>query len=430
MRKLLVIASLFVLLLPGVAQAWDVDKSAQIPDVDKPALGGDPNDNSCWQAAAANILAAAGWGTDPLNLGTTQAKAENIYAQMNQAFGTANMGCADKAVNYWLYMFALNPNAAVPDYQPNASTYTDVTTRLKIPLVAADYNLLLTQLSNNEYVVVGFDTPPHCMTLTGGNRENAAPPGTNTTQSIWHDSDTDVGNGPDGINDDVYFNDFIHVNDTPAWDLAVNIGGPWHERIGQRYVVIAPGLSKPTYAMENYDVAYFWQMFNNEGTDTDGDGELDELAFRLAGTQAGVLGSPQWGAAPNQNILTVQNQEASDKRKEIWLLIDYTDATWDNPALIGGRTEDDIYIVDDEGKEYRNPVVTHQVNEGQLLYYWLLDDQPLWEQIVFPDDKYRLLTGDVKDWDLAMYCSEIPVPEPAGLVLIGMALLALRKRRS
>ena len=109
----------------------------------------------------------------------------------------------------------------------------------------------------------------------------------------------------------------------------------------------------------------------------------------------------------------------------------YTDAAGAPIA----RPEDDIYVVDDQGNEYKNPVVTHSTDEGQLSYYWILDDQPAWEKIVFPDDSYRLLgdkaDNDVKDWDLATYCNGVPpIPEPAGLGLIGLAALAWKRRRA
>ncbi len=447
MRKLVAVSLVLLIFACGAAQAaWVVDKSAQIPDVDKPGKGNNPNparpgDNSCWQAAASNVLAAAGWGRDPTGVNTKQLKAENIYAQLNADLGIVNFGCAHNAINYWLYTYALNPAAGV-DYQPGASNYTDVTVKTQFapPLGVAEYNLVLNQLGRGQYVVVGFDVPPHCMTLVGGNPDNAAPPGGQNTQSIWHDSDADVGNLPGGgVDDDVYFNDFLHLADTPAWDLAVNApGGPWHERIAQTYVVLCPGLKKPTYAMENYDAAFFMQ-------DTDKDGNWDP-GFRVAGTQAGVFGTPQWGGAGtnDENTITVQNQEISGKQKEIWLLIDYVDADWEldwaytDPAGAPlPRPEDDIYVVDDQGNEYKNPVVTHSTDEGQLSYYWILNDQPAWEKIVFPDDRYRLLgdkaDNDVKDWDLAVYCAQgdgMIIPEPAGLALMGLALLAWKRRRA
>lgn len=56
------------------------------------------NNNSCYLATAANVLAGAGYGT-----GTTlQARADSIYTQLINQFGTANGGWADTAVTWWL----------------------------------------------------------------------------------------------------------------------------------------------------------------------------------------------------------------------------------------------------------------------------------------------------------------------------------------
>jgi hypothetical protein len=64
-------------------------------DVDK---SGASNDNSCYAAAASNMLAGAGYG----NGATLQARAEDIYADMIAHFGIANGGWMDTALNWWL----------------------------------------------------------------------------------------------------------------------------------------------------------------------------------------------------------------------------------------------------------------------------------------------------------------------------------------
>ncbi|WP_031433015.1 hypothetical protein [Methylomarinum vadi] len=63
------------------------------PDTDKAFLAGN---NTCYLATAANMLAGAGYGTG----GTVQARADNIYANLTDHFGTANTGWTDTALNY------------------------------------------------------------------------------------------------------------------------------------------------------------------------------------------------------------------------------------------------------------------------------------------------------------------------------------------
>lgn len=66
------------------------------PDVDKalPIV----NDNSCWMATAANMLAGAGYGDGA----TVQQRADDIYGDMVAQFGIANSGWTDTALNWWL----------------------------------------------------------------------------------------------------------------------------------------------------------------------------------------------------------------------------------------------------------------------------------------------------------------------------------------
>jgi len=70
-------------------------KFASPPDVDKAFTA---NNNSCWLATAANMLAGAGYGTG----NTMQARANNIYNQLTAHYGTANGGWTDTALTWWL----------------------------------------------------------------------------------------------------------------------------------------------------------------------------------------------------------------------------------------------------------------------------------------------------------------------------------------
>jgi len=66
-------------------------------DSDKP-LPVPAGDNSCWLHTAANMLAGAGYGTGT----TVQARANDIWADMNAQYGTANGGWMDAALQWWL----------------------------------------------------------------------------------------------------------------------------------------------------------------------------------------------------------------------------------------------------------------------------------------------------------------------------------------
>jgi hypothetical protein len=76
-------------------------------DVDKDGVANPPigNDNSCWMATAANMLAGAGYGSGS----SLQARAEDIYGDLvtwqtstSNPSGKANSGWADTALSWWL----------------------------------------------------------------------------------------------------------------------------------------------------------------------------------------------------------------------------------------------------------------------------------------------------------------------------------------
>lgn len=383
----LAVCGLLAVAAPGQPD-WDVYKD--VPDVnkiDRPDIPGwpDAGDNSCWQAAAANLLGGAGYGTGA----TAQLRAESIYNQLITDLGWNNMGWADRAINYWLYTYGKNPDSA--EYRP-ANGYTDVTAvyQYSPPLGRGDYNFLLDELARCQYVAVGWDMPPHCMTLVGGNYDQGL-----GSQSVWHDSDRTA---PGAVSDDVYTNAFPmeggwNLTDYQAWNA-------------QSYVTLCEGLNKPQYAMSQYDVAWF-------RGDTDQDGVWD-ADYREAGLMKDVYDDPAW---VDDYTFHVDNEYVEDYEKEVWLLVDYTDR-------VLGRQED-VRLVDDQGTEWLPTEIIESDDGGQLRFYWDLNYQPDWERIVFPDDRYYTLAGNVKDWDLSTYC----VPEPAAAMLLVLATLALRRRR-
>jgi len=389
-----------VLVLAGPAAGFDPNDYAVykpgVPDVNKPGVPPaqtDPNDMSCWIAAASNLLGGAGYGT---------AGAQGIYNQLRIDLGISNLGCADLAINYWLYTYGKNPNSL--EYKPTAA-YTDVTVVDKSGpgLSLVDYNFLLDELARCQYAAVSFDYPPHCITLVGGNYANPAAPG-QVSLSVWHDSDRDKT--PTG--DDVYKNDFVTSG---FWDLYEVVGGIRYEYKAQKYVTLCPGLNKPEEAVRNYDVAWFKQDPAQSGNWVPG--------FRVAGTEANVYAPPMWDPQDSNRVI-IHNQYLTGNYKEVWLLVDYKDRDPNHNSP--------ITLLDDKGYQWYATTVTESNDGGQTLYHWILDYQPAWETIVFPDNAYYTLDEYVKDWDVATIC--VPEPASAALVFSGGLLLWIRRRKN
>ncbi len=414
---LMLCAVLAFVAAPSVAQAqYDVYKS--VPDVDKPDRNGDgiwpdPGDMSCWQAVAANLLGGAGWG---LAANTPQQNADAIYKHMTANFGTANPGKTGIAINWWLYNYGYNPDRVGGWYQPDKKS-NDVTV-VGRTLTNMDYDFLLDELSPSRSQYVGvrweFFNPEtsesfnHCLTLIGGNYSNVHVPPGNPLQSLWHDSDRDMGNGPNPPDDDMYTNtfdanQFWHINYTPA------VMNNW----AQGYVTLCPGEQKPASAMENYDAAYH-RDYNAAGNEI--------KVWRTAGANKN-WGAPTWDpdGTGDYTILQIPNEEIPEMYKKVYLLVDYKDRNYD-PADPTGAP--DIILVDNAGITYE-PDVTISTDGGQILFEWTMDDQPPWERIIFPNTDYYYLTGDIKDFNIATEC----IPEPATMLLISMGGIGLILRR-
>jgi len=366
-----------------------------IPDVNKSPFPPLPTDGSCWLASAANILAAAGYGSG----GAAQQRAQNIYTQLTTAYGTTSGGAPDQAISYWLAWHGKNP--ASPDYNPSLN-YTDVTAEYRT-LTQTDYTFLQNELYRCQYVGVQFDNPAHAVTFVGWDDTLG--------HSIWHDSD--VNNTSNG--DDAYVNSFT----TTSWDLVDIPTGQTYLNRANGYVTLCPGLDKNPTFVGNYDLA--WAP------------SLGGPAAREAGAKAPVYGAaPGWQDSwtdPNDPTLTfdpfrINNESLPDMQKQVQLLVDFY-----------GRSES--YLNEDIRLRYLNALGQEVValptssvlsaDNGQVLFTWTLDTQPEWEEILFPSFlEYGFLEGEVASWNVATLC----VPEPAtiSLLLFLCGLMLLRRR--
>jgi len=413
-------------LVCGSAWGYDVYKYSQpvanmvpVPDADKPGVAGGNQapvaDHSCWEAAAADILAGAGWGT----VGNTpQQNADAIYQQLKLHFGTAKDGNAGLAANWWLYNYGYNSNAPDPAYYRPELKYNDVT-RVSYsypgvipgggaagPNPYGTYDWLLDELVDCQYVTVLWELPSaacHWLTLVGG---DYSVNGQFNGQSVWHDSDRDwvpPPSPPPAVptsNDNAYING---INAGNGWALT-NYATVW----AQEAIVLCPGLQKRADAMANYDFAYYWDQDAVTG-DT-------FITSRTSGEKAAQYGNPSWITSPNSWVLEVPNEEIPNWQKVVQLLIDYVDR--DNDVDPG------ISLVLPDGTSVW-PSVQYSADFGQILLTWELDIQPMFEQIVFPDAKYFELSGDVKDWNVATIC----IPEPAtGVMWLVLAAWTRRRR--
>ncbi len=353
-----------------------------IPDVDKMPFPPMPGDNSCWLASAANILAAAGYGSG----GTAQQRAQIIYSQFTTAYGIVAGGAPDNAISYWLAWHGKNPNS--PDYNP-ALSYTDVTAEYRT-LTQVDYNFLKNELHRCQYVGVQFDNPPHAVTLIGWDDALG--------QSIWQDSDRNVG--PNG---DSYNNSF-----TTTWDIVDPATGTTYLTRANGYVTLCPGLDKEPTFVANYDVAW-------------APGPTGPKA-REAGIKADSYGPvPGWQQTwtdPNAPSVTFEpfrlnNEAIPNMQKHVQLLVDFyeRDANYINEDIR-------LRYFDQFGQEViALPTSTAiSADNGQVLFTWNLDTQPDWEEILFPSYlDYNLLEGRVASWNAATLCF---VPEPATISLL------------
>jgi hypothetical protein len=117
----LVAVVLAIIVSSGLALA-DWQKVNPPPDVDKSAHN-HTGTMTCWQATAANMLAAAGYGDGT----TVQQRADDIYNELVAHYGTTNGGWPDTALTWWLGSVhntwaGSNPYTVVTFYGPRQKT--------------------------------------------------------------------------------------------------------------------------------------------------------------------------------------------------------------------------------------------------------------------------------------------------------------------
>lgn len=224
-RITICLAAIMIFAAAGQLRA-DWQKMNPAPDVDKEFISGNPgvrpgvpahvNDNSCWMATAANMLAGAGYG----NGVTVQERADDIYLDMlnwqrsidpTNIHGVRDGGWVDNALNWWLN----SPNNTWGGFNP----YTVVTVYGDVycnPWADTDGPRFIgNQLRDCQSVGLGLRWPRsfifgscvggHAITAWGDDG-NAGVLTTNPTQIIVSDSDDDNDGNLQIYDYDIYTN--------------------------------------------------------------------------------------------------------------------------------------------------------------------------------------------------------------------------------
>jgi len=335
----MVAVALLLVIAPPAPAAYDVGPvsstdATAVPDVNK-AVPIAANDNGCWAAAASNVLGAAGWGVGA----NAQAKADNIYQDLINAFGGPGLGYIDAlgdagaGAKWWVANIGLNGAKAGNGYTPT-NTYVNFRQEWGT-LFEGDYNFLLSELDKGppgQYAAVKWMIPNvggHCVTLVGGNYGPNGPqqPPTAPGDSVWHDSDS---NAVGGLADEARRNRW-GFNTEWYLDMGVlgNQGDDW---FGDGYLTACPGVPKPESAITNFDIHYYTGITSVHRPV--GETPHCELGTMMltTGNQYGVYTTPlmttdPYWEDPNAETptLIVPNQSVEDMKKTLYLLIDFND---------------------------------------------------------------------------------------------------------
>jgi hypothetical protein len=210
MRTLIISTFISCVLLFSVGTAvadWQRDPAC---DADKEfisghegiAPGNPPVDNSCWMAAASNMLAGAGYG----NGATIQERAEDIYYDMllwrkslnpTDVHGTKDGGWMDNALNWWLgsanNIWPSNPFVVVTEYgQKSYEPWSYSYGARFIGNLIRDYKQVSIGIRWPRSTAGGNPSGGHAIT-PWGDSGNAAYLTSNPAEMITADSDRDTG---------------------------------------------------------------------------------------------------------------------------------------------------------------------------------------------------------------------------------------------
>lgn len=215
------------------------------PDVDKAFLN---NNNSCYLATASNMLAGAGYGDG----NTVQDRADDIYGDMTNNFGTANGGWTDTALTWWLNSnnntWTNNPYTVVTVYGNKTKTpWTNSTGAQDIG----------NELRECNFVGLSISWPPdanhanayggHAITGWGDNLGNASSLSFNPTQVRLVDSDQDTGGDVQMYQYDTYTNPNPNGNNSGnGWYIDYSANHPFIKHIATLSPVDSPSGGKTT----------------------------------------------------------------------------------------------------------------------------------------------------------------------------------------
>jgi len=216
-----------------------------LPDVDKTSA----NHNSCWLATAANMLAGAGYGTGA----TIQARADNIYNQLVNNYGTVNGGWSDTAITWWLgsanNIWPANPYDLVTVYGNKTRTpWANATGATFIGNELRRCQNVGLSISWPRTTAAGSPTGGHAIT-SWGDSSGGAPLAGNPANVAICDSDRDTGGNVQTYTYDNYANPNTgRFNEGSGWYINYNDNHPFIKHI----VTLCPTTGcSPTYRTDS-----------------------------------------------------------------------------------------------------------------------------------------------------------------------------------
>jgi hypothetical protein len=400
------------------------------PDDPKPARSGEAfpmaqqTGGSCAIAAAANTLAAAGWGPTGQN---AQQRAESIYNTLFMHYygipptdpGAGNVGAvasSGQAMTWYLWKHGCSGASAYYhitryDYAVRMTNYTNpaVTPTLTGGATAVDYDTLRNELDRCQYVTTAWywadhydamsgewEFGGHCMSLVGGDPSDQA-----NGRSGFSDSNENTQQNFD--------NQFIPDAGEAIgrWELdgfSYSAAGGDRERLNHAYT-LCPG--KPKWAIAQYDVAWDGVNLTNQSLIEGGDWRdiYDDPTWQLIGTDVAVL--------------NLDNARSEQDIKQVFVELDFKQAVDPVTINLGSKVWADTT---DAGVTVESRGGWHFYDgNSKALAKWVMEPQPEFEHVTFD---YDFLLEHISTFNVATYC----IPEPAAFGLLVVGLLTIRRR--